>query len=117
MASAIQRESNVMAGNVQEVTDASFTEFTGAGGVVLVDCWAPWCGPCRRLSPVIEELSGELGDVKFGKLNTDENPSTAQANGIMSIPTMLIYKDGEKVDQLIGALPKGEIESVLRKYT
>lgn len=105
-----------MAGNVHDVTDQSFSEFTSVGGVTLVDCWAPWCGPCRRLSPIIEELAGEMDGVRFAKLNTDENPATAQANGIMSIPTMLIYKDGQKVDQLIGALPKAEIESVLRKY-
>lgn len=105
-----------MAGNMADVTDSTFEDFVSGGGVVLVDCWAPWCAPCRKLTPVLEELSTELGDVKFGKLNTDENPGAAQRNGIMSIPTMLIYKDGEKVDQLIGALPKSEIESTLRKY-
>lgn len=105
-----------MAGNMADVTDSTFDDFV-SGGVVLVDCWAPWCAPCRKLTPVLEELSGQLGDVKFGKLNTDENPGTAQRNGIMSIPTMLIYKDGEKVDQLIGALPKSEIEATLKKYT
>ncbi len=105
-----------MAGKVSEVTDATFEKFTDIQGVVLVDCWAPWCAPCRRLSPVIEELSNELTNVKFGKLNTDENPGTAMANGIMSIPTMLIYKNGDKVDQLIGALPKSEIQATLRKY-
>ena len=106
-----------MAGNVAEVQDASFDQFVKRKGVVLVDCWAPWCGPCRRLSPIIEELSVQMaGQVTFGKLNTDENPMTAQKNGIMSIPTMLIYKDGQKVDQLIGALPKGEIVGVLGRY-
>jgi thioredoxin 1 len=106
-----------MAGKVAEVTDASFEDFTGKGGLVLVDCWAPWCGPCRRLSPLIEELAGEMeGQVTFGKLNTDENPATAMKNGIMSIPTMLIYKNGEKVDQLIGALPKPMIVQTLQKH-
>ena len=105
-----------MAGNVEEVTDSTFEDFIKKEGVALVDCWAPWCAPCRTLSPVIEELSSELGEVRFGKLNTDENPSSAQKNGIMSIPTMLIYKNGEKVDQLVGALPKGEIEGTLKKH-
>lgn len=106
-----------MAGNVTDVTEADFDEFVKGDTPVLVDCWAPWCGPCRRLSPVIEELADEMeGKVRFGKLNTDENPGVAQSNGIMSIPTMLIYKDGQKVDQLIGALPKSEIESTLQKY-
>ena len=106
-----------MAGNVQEVTDDTFTDFIQGDTPVLVDCWAPWCAPCRRLSPIIEELAGELKDeVKFGKLNTDENPSTAQQHGIMSIPTMLVYKGGEKVDVMIGALPKSEILATLRKY-
>ena len=104
-----------MAGNMTDVTDGTFDDFVSSG-VVLVDCWAPWCAPCRKLTPLLEELSTEMGAVKFGKLNTDENPSTAQKNGIMSIPTMLIYKDGEKVDQLIGALPKTEIQSTLGKY-
>lgn len=105
-----------MADNVAEITDSNFDQFIKNGGVTLVDCWAPWCAPCRTLSPVIEELAGEMSDVKFAKLNTDENPSSAQKNGIMSIPTMLIYKDGEKVDQLVGALPKGEIEGTLKKH-
>ncbi|MBW3583889.1 MAG: thioredoxin [Euryarchaeota archaeon] len=107
-----------MAGNVAEVTDDNFQEFIKDDKPVLVDCWAPWCAPCRRLSPIIEELATELeGEVKFGKLNTDDNPSTAQQNGIMSIPTMLVYKNGEKVDQLIGALPKAEILNTLKKHT
>lgn len=105
-----------MADNVESITDSSFDEFIGKSGVALVDCWAPWCAPCRTLSPIIEELAGEMSDVRFGKLNTDENPSTAQQHGIMSIPTMLIYKDGEKVDQLVGALPKAEIAKTLQNH-
>jgi thioredoxin 1 len=105
-----------MAGNVEEVTDSTFDDFISKEGVSLVDCWAPWCAPCRTLSPVIEQLAGEMDQVRFGKLNTDENPSSAQKNGIMSIPTMLIYKNGEKVDQLVGALPKTEIEGTLKKH-
>ncbi len=105
-----------MADNVESITDSSFEEFISKDGVALVDCWAPWCAPCRTLSPVIEELAGEMKEVRFGKLNTDENPSTAQKHGIMSIPTMLIYKNGEKVDQLVGALPKPEISKSLQQH-
>ncbi|MGB1586071.1 MAG: thioredoxin, partial [Thermoplasmatota archaeon] len=90
--------------SVTHVTDADFDSFTKQDGVVLVDFWAPWCGPCKRLGPIIDELSGEMTDVKFGKMNTDENQETAGAQGIMSIPTMMVYKDGERVDQLVGAM-------------
>lgn len=103
-------------GNVATVTDADFESFTKQDGVVLVDFWAPWCGPCKRLGPIIEELSGEMGDVKFGKLNTDENQATAGAHGIMSIPTMMVFKDGERVDQIVGAMPKPALEAALQKH-
>jgi thioredoxin 1 len=106
-----------MAGNIQEVTDDTFKDATAADRVTLVDFWAPWCGPCRRLNPVIEELSQEMGDkVNFLKLNTDENPETGARFGIMSIPTLLVFKGGEKVDQLIGAHPKDNIRTVLEKH-
>lgn len=106
-----------MAGNIQEATDDSFSDLVQQNGVTLVDFWAPWCGPCRRLNPVIEELSGEMSDkVQFVKLNTDENPETAARFGIMSIPTLLVFKGGEKVDQLVGAHPKDNIQKVLQKH-
>ncbi len=106
-----------MAGNMQEATDDTFSDLVKQNGVTLVDFWAPWCGPCRRLNPVIEELSGEMGDtVQFVKLNTDENPETAARFGIMSIPTLLVFKGGEKVDQLVGAHPKDNIQKVLKKH-
>ncbi len=102
--------------SVATVTDADFEQFTAQEGVVLVDFWAPWCGPCKRVGPIIDELSGEMTDVKFGKINTDENQATAGAQGIMSIPTMMIYKDGQAVDQLVGALPKPALEAALKKH-
>src|SRR5439155_22829139 len=105
-----------MGGSVSTVTDSDFSQFTGQQGVVLVDFWAPWCGPCRRVAPVIEQLSGEMPNVKFGKLNTDENQSTAARNGVMSIPTIMIWKNGQKVDQIVGALPKEHFVAALKKH-
>ena len=105
-----------MAGNVQTVTDGDFSQFTGQQGVVLVDFWAPWCGPCRRIGPIVEQLSTEMPDVKFGKLNTDENQMTSVKNGVMSIPTLMVYKNGQKVDQIVGAVPKETLVSSLKKH-
>ncbi len=105
-----------MSGSVNTVTDADFAQFTTQEGVVLVDFWAPWCGPCRRVAPVIEQLSGEMPNVKFGKLNTDENQSTAARNGVMSIPTIMIWKNGQKVDQIVGAVPKEHFQAALKKH-
>jgi thioredoxin 1 len=79
----------------------------------VIDCWAAWCGPCRMLSPVIEDLAREQKDVAFGKLNVDENRATPMKYGIMSIPTLLYFKDGQLVDKTIGALPKPAIENRL----
>jgi len=105
-----------MAGKIVEVTDGTF-DSTVKQGVVLVDFWAPWCGPCRRLNPIIEELSREMdGKVTFAKLNTDENINTASRFGVMSIPTLIVFKNGEKVDSLIGAHPKENIMGALGKH-
>ena len=105
-----------MAGNVHTVTDGDFTQFTGQGGVVLVDFWAPWCGPCRRIAPIVEQLSAEMPNVRFGKLNTDENQMTSVKNGVMSIPTLMVYKNGQKVDQIVGAVPKEMLVAALKKH-
>jgi len=98
-----------------DVTDASFrSEILDFPGPVLVDCWAPWCGPCRTVGPIIEQLAGQYaGRVRIAKLNVDENPQTAARYSIRSIPTMLLFKNGELVNNLVGALPKGDIESHL----
>ncbi|WMW21357.1 thioredoxin [Methanolobus mangrovi] len=99
------------------ITDASFDEFVSKYSLVLVDCWAPWCGPCRMLSPVLDEMATEMqGKVVFGKLNVDEEKMTAVNFGIASIPAMLIFKEGKFVDKLIGAVPKQNIIQKLQPY-
>ena len=99
-----------------EITDATFEEAT-ANGVTLTDFWATWCGPCRMQSPVIEQLDQEMGDkVAFNKVDVDENQATAAKFGIMSIPTLLIKKDGQVVNTLVGYHPKEAIEAKLNQY-
>ncbi len=106
-----------MAGKIVEATDQTFETVIKNNKLILVDFWAPWCGPCRRLNPVIEELSTELdGKVTFAKLNTDENVNTATRFGVMSIPTLIVFKDGQKVDALIGAHPKENILASLNRH-
>lgn len=106
-----------MAGNVIEFTDANFDEEVLKSDVpVLVDFWAPWCGPCRQIAPSVEALSTEYaGKIKIGKLNTDDQIDTAAKFGIRSIPTLLVFKGGEVVNQLVGALPKAKIAEQLEK--
>jgi len=99
------------------VEDSTFDQLVGRYNLMVVDCWAPWCGPCRMVAPVVDELARSYaGKVVFGKLNVDENPQTAGRFSIMSIPTLLIVKNGREVDRIIGAVPKQVIESNIRKY-
>jgi len=99
-----------------EITDNTFdSEVLSSSMPVLVDCWAPWCGPCRMVGPVLEQLAREYaGRVKIAKLNVDENPRTASRYSIRSIPTMLLFNRGELANTMVGALPKQEIERQLR---
>jgi thioredoxin len=104
-------------GSPLELTDANFSEIVRSGGVVVVDFWAPWCGPCRAVSPILEQLASELaGEATFGKLNVDENPKTSQEFGIQGIPTIMVFKDGKPVDGLVGAAPKPVIEARIRPH-
>ena len=82
-------------------------------GTVLIDFWATWCGPCRMLSPIVDEVASEHPDVKVGKINVDEQPELAQQFGIMSIPTLLVFKNGEKVQESVGLIPKEKVEALL----
>ena len=98
-----------------EVNDANFEKIVIKHKNIAIDCWAPWCGPCLMIAPVIEELAKELkGKVVFGKLNVDENQRTAMRFNIMSIPTILLFKDGKLVDRIIGAMPKEFIVEKLK---
>ncbi|WP_316245373.1 thioredoxin [Halobacillus karajensis] len=102
---------------IVKATDQNFTEETNQG-LVLADFWAPWCGPCKMIAPVLEELDAEMSDqVKIVKLDVDENQETAGKFGVMSIPTLLLFKDGQVVDQVIGFQPKEALAELIQKHS
>jgi thioredoxin 1 len=96
-----------VAGQLADITDNNFqAEVLEAPEPVLVDFWAPWCGPCRVVAPVLEEIASERSDMRIKKLNVDENQQTAARYGVMSIPTMILFKNGQPAERIVGALPK-----------
>ena len=102
---------------IVNVSDQSFSGEVESQGTVLVDFWAPWCGPCKMIAPVLEELSSELGDkLKIAKVNVDDNPESASRFGVMSIPTLIIFKDGQPVDKIIGFQPKDSLKNVVNRH-
>ena len=110
-------KTGISANKPVEVTDSTFKETVERHPLVVVDCWAPWCGPCRMVAPIIEELALDYaGKVMFAKLNVDENRRTATQYQIMGIPTLLVFKHGKLVDTIVGALPKQMLEPKIKRY-
>jgi thioredoxin 1 len=100
-----------------KITDEDIDQNIKKYDTIVIDCWAPWCGPCSMVGPIIEELAKEMqGKVVFGKLNVDENPATSTRHQIMSIPTILIFKNGNLVDRIVGAMPKEILKQKLEAY-
>jgi thioredoxin 1 len=100
-----------------ELSDKDIDETINRFETLVIDCWAPWCGPCRMVSPVIEELAKEMqGKIVFGKLNVDENPMTSAKHQIMSIPTLLVFKNGNLVDRIVGAIPKEILKERIKNF-
>lgn len=99
------------------VSDRNFDQTTKSYPLLIVDCWAAWCAPCRAIAPIVDELAKEYsGKVVFGKLNVDENPETTQRFNVMAIPTLLVMKDGQEVDRVVGILPKNQLEAKVTAY-
>ncbi|WP_019120238.1 thioredoxin [Brevibacillus massiliensis] len=101
---------------IVNVSDQTFAQEVESG-TVLVDFWAPWCGPCKMIAPVLEQIDSEVGEkLKIAKLNVDENPETSGRFGVMSIPTLMVFKDGQMVDKVIGFQPKEALMATLGKH-
>jgi len=105
-----------MSENILTLTDANFDDSMKQNKLVLVDFWAAWCAPCRIIAPALEEIADETSGVKIGKLNVDENPVKAAQFQIMSIPNLLLFKEGKVVENIIGAVPKNNIKAAIDKH-
>ncbi|MCR8629867.1 MULTISPECIES: thioredoxin [Paenibacillus] len=102
---------------IVNVTDQSFQNEVEGSGTVLVDFWAPWCGPCKMIAPILEELDNEIGDtLKIAKVNVDDNPEAASRFGVMSIPTLIVFKDGQPVDKVVGFQSKDALKNVVSRH-
>ena len=102
---------------VPDIADAEFEAFVRSHDNIVVDCWAPWCGPCRIVSPIVEELARENeGRIRFAKLNVDLNPRVSQAFGVMSIPTLLVFRRERLMDRIVGAFPKPQLAAQLERH-
>ncbi len=113
----LKEKKQEMSAKPVHVTDSNFNQMVNKHLLALIDCWASWCGPCVVIAPMIEELAKEYaGKVLMGKLNVDENPSTARRFQILGIPTLLIMKNGKEVDRIVGVVPKNHIEARLKKH-
>lgn len=106
-----------MSEDIVELSDSNFETTVKSSGKLIIDCWAPWCGPCRMLAPTFEALAKDYkGKVTFAKLDTDQSPKTAMALGIHSIPTLIFFKGGEQVERVTGVRPRADIEGTLKKH-
>ncbi|MEM1582132.1 MAG: thioredoxin [Candidatus Bathyarchaeia archaeon] len=112
-----KRDETTSVGEPMEITDINFNQVIRSNHIVVIDCWAPWCAPCRMMAPIIDELARDYaGKILFGKLNVDENTRVPTDYQVMSIPTFLVFKNGTLVDRIVGAMPRKVLEQKIAKH-